>query len=336
MPDVETELPELNEGAFDDEDEDDGGDDDGGDDDGGDDMAEVEAYASAGPQRWWKGGGGAAGSTSVRVAPPRARTGGKFGDWFERTWWKMSQEAFNSAILGRPNPASLPFKIETFRCDVSKLASNAITLVTQCSVDRLPQLEAQARAWNGPISVAIFVKSPDTDLPSIANLHARLLESTNAAMEITLVHALEDDEDFTEYDTLYPINTLVRPASPRAMRCLALIDAAFVWQRNIAVDHARTDLLFLLDVDFVPSRKLRKLCKTQLWTADVAQQASSGCLTVVPAFEVIDTIPTEQDEIFAQLKAGTAEPFHVSRFAKGHQPTDFGAAPLINHRRPFD
>ena len=212
MPDVETELPELNEGAFDDEDGDDGGDDDGGDDDGGDDMAEVEAYASAGPQRWWKGGGGAAGSTSVRVAPPRARTGGKFGDWFERTWWKMSQEAFNSAILGRPNPASLPFKIETFRCDVSKLASNAITLVTQCSVDRLPQLEAQARAWNGPISVAIFVKSPDTDLPSIANIHARLLETTNAAMEITLVHALpEDDDDFSEYDTLYPINTLVRP-----------------------------------------------------------------------------------------------------------------------------
>ena len=209
-PDVETELPELDGGAFDDEDA--GGGDDGDDDNGDDDMAEVEAYASAGPQRWWKGGGGTAGATSVRVTPPCAHTGGKFGDWFERTWWKMSQEAFNSAILGRPNPASLPFKIETFRCDVSKLAPNAITLVTQCSVDRLPQLEAQARAWNGPISVAIFVKSPDTDLPSIANIHARLLETTNAAMEITLVHALpEDDDDFSEYDTLYPINTLVRP-----------------------------------------------------------------------------------------------------------------------------
>ena len=82
-------------------------------------------------------------------------------------------------------------------------------------VEKASRLEAQARAWNGPISVAIFVKSPDTDLPSIANLHARLLESTNAAMEITLVHALEDDEDFAEYDTLYPISTLVRPVFPR-------------------------------------------------------------------------------------------------------------------------
>ena len=32
---------------------------------------------------------------------------------------------------------------------------------------------------------------------------------------------------------------------------------------------------------------------------------------------------TEPHEVAAQLEAGTAEPFHVSRFPKGHQPTDF-------------
>ena len=73
----------------------------------------------------------------------------------------------------------------------------------------LQQLEAQARAWNGLISVAVFVKSPETDLPSIAELHARLLENTNAGMEITLVHALQE-ADASEYDRLYPINALVR------------------------------------------------------------------------------------------------------------------------------
>ena len=97
-------------------------------------------------------------------------------------------------------------------------------------------------------------------------------------------------------------------------------------QRNIAVDHARTDLLLLLDVDFVPCRRLSKLCKTQMWTADVAREAAAGALTVIPAFEVTDSIPSEQHELFAQLDAGSAELFHVSRFPQGHQPTDLGAA----------
>jgi glycosyltransferase-like protein LARGE len=271
MPDEPpTDVPELDEEAFQGGDEgggDLGGDDDGGGDDfGGNDLNTVEAYASAGPQRWWKDGGGGSGSAAVRVAPPRrGRSGGKFQDWLERTWWGMSQQAFNEAILGRANPETLPLKTEVFRCNVSELAPDAITLVTQCSVDRLPQFEAQAQAWDGPISVAIFVQSPDTDLPSIADLHTRLVESTSCAMEITLVHALPEDDEaaFSEYERLYPINAL----------------------RNIAVGHARSDLLFLLDVDFVPCRKLGELCKAQLWTKDVARQAAAGGLTVIPAFE---------------------------------------------------
>ena len=38
---------------------------------------------------------------------------------------------------------------------------------------------------------------------------------------------------------------------------------------------------------------------------------------------MIDTIPSEQHEVAAQLAAGTAEPFHVGRFPKGHRQTDF-------------
>jgi hypothetical protein len=85
---------------------------------------------------------------------------------------------------------------------------------------------------------------PGTDLPSIADLHARLAEATRCAMEITLVHALPEDGEaaFSEYERLYPINAM----------------------RNVAVDHARSDLLFLLDVDFVPCRRLGALCKAQL------------------------------------------------------------------------
>ena len=76
-------------------------------------------------------------------------------------------------------------------------------------------------------------------------------------------------------------------------------------QRNIATDHARTDLLFLLDVDFIPCRKLKKLISTDIWTTDVAQRAQAGDLTIVPAFEVASVVgmPSEQVEILAQVCA---------------------------------
>lgn len=75
-------------------------------------------------------------------------------------------------------------------------------------------------------------------------------------------------------------------------------------QRNIATDHARTDLLFLLDVDFVPCRKLKKLISTELWTTDVAKRAQDGELTIVPAFKItLDVaMPSEQAEVLAQVR----------------------------------
>jgi hypothetical protein len=282
--------------------------------DGDGDLATVAAYAGAGPQRWWpgSGGGGGRGVTAVRVSRPRRTrtTRDDFRDWWDRTWWSKCETAFNTSILGRANPEDLRFKTEVFRSDTTHLHEHAITLVTQCSVDRLPQLEAQARAWRGAMSVAIFVQSPATDLPVIAELYARLSASTS--LEIALVSSLAADGGYSEYERLYPINTL----------------------RNVAAEHARTELLFLVDVDFVPSRRLRKLASTQLWTASIAQHAAAGELTVIPAFEITPdaAVPSEQQDVLNQLNAGTAEGFHVSRFPKGHAPTNFGKWATASHR----
>ena len=239
----------------------------------------------------------------MRVSRPR-RPRDDFGGWFDRTWWSKCAAAFNETILGRKNPEDLAFKTELFRGGTAPLCDHAITLVTQCSVDRIPQLEAQARAWNGAMSVAIFIQAPATDLPAIAELHERLTATgSSLSIEIILVHSLAADGEFSEYERLYPINTL----------------------RNTAVEHARTELLFLVDVDFVPCRRLCKLASTQLWAASVAQHAAAGELTVIPAFETTPDVkmPTEQQDMLAQLNTGTAEGFHVSQFPKGHAPTNF-------------
>ena len=33
-----------------------------------------------------------------------------------------------------------------------------ITIVTQCSIDRLPQLRSMCQAWSGIVSVAVYIK----------------------------------------------------------------------------------------------------------------------------------------------------------------------------------
>ncbi len=184
------------------------------------DADAVEMYAGAGPQRWWKGDGGGSGSTSQRapLLPNRrnlAKHKSSFDVWFDRLWQNETKAIFNEVVFGRRDPECLPFKVQSFRCDATPLSKNAVSLVTQCSIDRLPQLEAQARGWNGPMSVAIYVRAPDVDLPAIADLHDHLISSCSClSMEITVVHALPDDDQFTEYDRLYPINNLVCPSAP--------------------------------------------------------------------------------------------------------------------------
>ena len=179
------------------------------------DADAVDMYAGAGPQRWWKDDGAGPGSMSQRapLLPPRrgrAKHKRPFAVWLDRLWETETQAIFNEVVLGRRDPSSLPFKVHSFRCDATPLRKNAVSLVSQCSVDRLPQLEAQARGWNGPMSVAIYVQAPDVDLPAIAKLHDRLISSCSClSMEITVVHSLPDDDQFSEYDRLYPINTLV-------------------------------------------------------------------------------------------------------------------------------
>lgn len=43
----------------------------------------------------------------------------------------------------------------------AKRAVVPVTVVTQLSISRLPQLWAQCRSWRGPLSAAVFVPAPE-------------------------------------------------------------------------------------------------------------------------------------------------------------------------------
>mmetsp|Transcript_11300 Transcript_11300/g.21520 ORF Transcript_11300/g.21520 Transcript_11300/m.21520 type:complete len:336 (-) Transcript_11300:161-1168(-) len=108
-----------------------------------------------------------------------------------------------------------------------------------------------------------------------------------------------------EYDQLYPINAL----------------------RNLALDQARTEMVFLLDVDFVPSEGLHASMAGK--PATLQTTLLEGQLIVIPAFELnngsaAQTVASTGKAALQSLYAtGEASAFHVGHFPAGHSPTNF-------------
>ena len=186
----------------------------------------------------------------------------------------------------------------------------AVSLVTQCSIDRLPRLKAQALAYGfGPISVAIYVpgvSSKDGDegneqeaaLALISQFHSDV-SASGACVTISLLFANAPAEA-DEYDNMYPIQNL----------------------RNLAVDTAPTSLVFLVDVDFIPSSDLSILCSgidTSGGSAPLQvyrDMCNNGSVLVIPAFEMSsdDTdlgIPRTRPDLEVMFLAGRTEGFRA-------------------------
>ena len=186
-------------------------------------------------------------------------------------------------------PASLRSQLTSSRDDV--------TIVTQCSVDRLGRLEAMCRSWAGPISCAVHVP-PGHDKSRVVELllalHRRVETRGTCALSLTLL-----SEDLAGWSSHvineYPINAL----------------------RNAAVETATTSHLLLLDVDFVTPPGMHARLAMAVRAGLVGEQDA----LVVPAFEleVEHEVPTDRAGLAALVTDGNAEGFHVTRYPKGHK-----------------
>lgn len=124
----------------------------------------------------------------------------------------------------------------------------SITLMTQLSDDRLGMLENQCHTWNDPIVAMVYIplfkKKPSDEaiIPTYPNttlqdvirgidaFHYFMEKTAPCVLTIELVGQFLDPLDPEEY----PINAL----------------------RNRAIKMAKTDIIFMLDVDFVASANL--------------------------------------------------------------------------------
>ena len=197
------------------------------------------------------------------------------------------------------------------------LPPQSVTIVTQLSLNRLAMLRAQCGAWRDRISAAVY-------LPSVAGFGvfnaenstingtspaqvASLLGAWHAAAEadaggcaLDLVLAAEDFATWHEFDpTLYPVNAL----------------------RNRALQLARTQVVLMLDADFLPAASLPSSYQglPAAWEALTAPLLGpQRVVLVLPAFE---TRAKWRDGQAAALRAALRGKAHVAgRFLDGALP----------------
>ena len=146
--------------------------------------------------------------------------------------------------------------VNYFPVDMSDAAASptAITLVAQLSMDRLNMIESIVHKWKGPISMSVFAS--DADLPVLEQYHNNsqaLRERTNIAIHIVFRRGGH-----------YPVN----------------------YMRNVALSHARSPFVFLVDIDFVPNPGAYAYL-TRIVLREMAQKSDGRVALVVPAFETL-------------------------------------------------
>ena len=195
--------------------------------------------------------------------------------------------------------------------------SRMVTLVTQCSMDRFPQLKEQALAYaNAPISVALYIPFDRSEVTLNAPEDSKALQrirlfhqelAAEGARRVTISLLFGNASSKRAHDDLYPVNAL----------------------RNVALEAAKTDLVFLSDVDFVPSPKLAIL-NGGLAFDTFFSVCKCGAVLVVPAFEAVGSqkdLPKTQAELARQWHDKRVRGFQVipgrMTSSEGHSPTNF-------------
>lgn len=178
---------------------------------------------------------------------------------------------------------------------------NDVTLVTHLSTDRIAMVEMIANRWIGPISVTIYVTEQET-----IKLKNFVLDSPSLSIRRNIGYHLvfEGLEDIT-----YPINLL----------------------RNVALQEAATDFVFLCDADFVPSNGLYQYLTKSVLTMS---RKFDKTAFVVPAFEKIhygNDIPQTKSDLMSDWDSGSILPFRSYLWPEGHRSTNY-----TKWRRSFD
>eukprot|EP00475_Leptophrys_vorax_P037024 TRINITY_DN6332_c0_g1_i4.p1 TRINITY_DN6332_c0_g1~~TRINITY_DN6332_c0_g1_i4.p1 ORF type:complete len:760 (-),score=202.03 TRINITY_DN6332_c0_g1_i4:784-2982(-) len=299
----------------DDHDKGDQGDDNGGDNGGGD---MVDMYGSAGPRNLDDEGKGPEGHDMVlsqdHILPVVVEEVDEL-ELLNRKLQEHHYEFVDNTVEGEEAinafdmvfyPSKQQVSHDTIPLYVEDLTPNCdldITLITQCSLDRLLALKRQVKWWKSCLSVAIYVKHDERETweAEVEEIRQIALQS---GCKLTVSIMFESASEHSQAH-LYPINAL----------------------RNLALKGAKSRLVFLLDVDFIGTDGLVQSIQENYNALETL--CLDKIALVVPAFElhgdgdVQEVCGWTKDELAEGVRVKNLSGFHMEHFPKGHGPTDF-------------
>lgn len=216
-----------------------------------------------------------------------------------------------------------------------EMPKRAVTIVTQLSVERLSMLEQQCAHWPHPISAVVYIplvkgriSSTEDDEWNGSGLDlgiqavkqsAERMQNSRCLIDIELV--VEERCTF-EQATLYPTNAV----------------------RNRALLMSRSDIVLLLDVDFVVDLSLAFDLENDKRHSELTDMLESGVAVVLPAFEAWDqeergkkialtAVQEGKKYISKKFMYNIVMGFHMAHYPQGHEPTLFWK--WINTTEPY-
>lgn len=222
-----------------------------------------------------------------------------------------------------------------------RYANIEVVLVTQCSVDRLPNLQAQMACWTGKTSVAVYLKLRENKDSAVDDVLCAINEARTASgsknfdVAVTIVEGCAEDEP---YPINYLRNVALLEAQRQHLRFNSSLDQSATLLGKLGLSLLLKLMLFMkvpnlteflgleifscaVDVDFRPSNNLYSMLHSKHSENSILKENK---IVVCPAFESItNTCPSTISALKQQVDKDQAEGFHQSHFPQGHGPTQF-------------
>lgn len=159
------------------------------------------------------------------------------------------RDRHSNQVLATISPLPYHKELYVHKGNSRKLPGVAVITQTSMEMDRLSCLETLTKTWPGVISASIYIDDdPESQTSSSAKRKvAQTIQGALGTVYITYIFKLPDSiSPGTTYDHELPMN---------AMRNAAL---------DAARESAKADVIFVLDVDYVPSTNLPELVEDLL------------------------------------------------------------------------
>ena len=211
------------------------------------------------------------------------------------------------------------YKVRLFHSspDFTNWNFHDVTLVTQCSVNRLYNLKELSFRWNGPISIAVFIPGQEAGFAfdAIEGLKKCYPDTIAKQVSFHLAYPSNHEADISgrnslEYKSCQDLLKIIENYGE------ANYEHSIPYPHNVLRNAARngvtTEFVFLIDVDVLPSIDLRSNFIAYAHRNNLIGNKKEKRVYVVPVFEIKQgyPVPMTKRALLDANADGLVRPFH--------------------------